>query len=428
MLSDQDIIERIQAGEERRDLDYKEDIDLSSGNKKAKVKIVKHVVAMANAGGGVIVGGVRETDTGFVLDGMPSDSRRQFDSTPLNDFVAGYCDPSINTTTRIIELKGKHFGIIIVPGFREQPHIITDNYPNILRKGDILVRSASNNTRRARPEELNEMLNHALQHRTKMFGGMLRKVLASRKPILTEQPQEVSTPFDLESYLETYRGFRIFEIEPEQNLSLAHPMKLPNAMAESVIKNKHGLNSFPCSDPYHGTERRLSQGVAFVEEHTGVMQHLAFSYLDITGFVFCAENLQEDNQKSELPEKRLGVLACARMILGGVLFAVRYYRALDHQSRVTVRFRVESTTPRRLVMDSRHLGFLRQTAMNSMDVPIVVERNINLSDDRAALETTAQNMLREFCWFFYLDMSEKDAKNIIKRVIENVLALPAESA
>lgn len=235
LLTDEDIIDRIKSKTEHPDFDYKDDINLS-GNKKYKAEIAKDVVAIANYGGGLIVAGVPESTTGYVLKGMPEASLRVFDSTALNDFVKNYCSPPINTTTRKIEIDGNVYGVVVVPGFATQPHIITKDYPEVLRTGDILVRSASNNSVRAGPHDLRKLIDLAVRRRQGTLGDLLQAALESTRPVLVGgsslSAREVEVPFDRAEYGERYKGFRIVTSVPLDGWASARPAKLKPGSAK----------------------------------------------------------------------------------------------------------------------------------------------------------------------------------------------------
>ena len=50
---------------------------------------------MANTGGGWIVVGVSETDSGFSQHGVTDEQARSFETTRLNNFLNNYADPPI---------------------------------------------------------------------------------------------------------------------------------------------------------------------------------------------------------------------------------------------------------------------------------------------------------------------------------------------
>ena len=268
--TEQDIIALIESGEERPDFDYKADIDLTAG-KREKAEIAKDIIAMANSGGGLIVGGVKETPEGYVWEGMSQVALKVFDSTALNDFVKSYCAPLINTTTRKVEIDGRVYGVIIVPEFADEPYIVVKDYPEVLKPGDLLVRSASNNSVRAGPDELRKLINLAVRRRQSALKDMLQAALESRRPMLvgtaTASAETVKSPFDRSKYAESYKGFRIVTIAPIEAEVSVRPMELRGAAEKAIVTNRRsGYQGFP--PPYfpRAVEKRLPVGIAFESE------------------------------------------------------------------------------------------------------------------------------------------------------------------
>jgi len=246
--TEQDIIALIKSGEERPDFDYKADIDLTAG-KREKAEIAKDIIAMANSGGGLIAGGVKETPAGFLWEGMSRAVLKAFDSTALNDFVNNYCGPPINTTTRKMEIDDKVYGVIIVPGFAEQPHIVVKDYPEVLRRGDLLVRSASNNSVRAGPEDMRKLISLAVRRRQGALKDLLQAALETRPALVgaaASSAEFIEAPFDRSDYAERYKGFRVVTIAPDEAQVTVRPMMLREAAAAAVVTDsRSGYPSFP---------------------------------------------------------------------------------------------------------------------------------------------------------------------------------------
>jgi len=74
---------------EGKNTEYK--LRFDPGDSRAKTKLVKHIVAMANSGGGEIIFGRDETS----IPGLPQDIARQLDSAALTDYVEKYVDKGL---------------------------------------------------------------------------------------------------------------------------------------------------------------------------------------------------------------------------------------------------------------------------------------------------------------------------------------------
>lgn len=74
---------------EGKHIDYKCGFDAQ--NPKAKIELLKNLIAMANAGGGQIIFGCSETSE----EGVDEATRRELDSARLADAASLYTQPAI---------------------------------------------------------------------------------------------------------------------------------------------------------------------------------------------------------------------------------------------------------------------------------------------------------------------------------------------
>jgi hypothetical protein len=426
-LTEQEVINLIEAGEERPELDYKADIDLTA-NKKEKVEIVKDIIAMANSGGGILVGGVHEEPQGFVWSGMPDDSLKAFDSTALNDFVTNYSDPPINTTTRKITIGDEVYGIVIVPAFYSEPHIVIKDYPDVLRVGDILVRSASNNSVRATPTELRKIIDLAVKRRRGALKDLLQGALESTRPTLVgglSQGESSKPPFDRSEYSDKYIGFSIVKIVPENWESDIRPMSITDVVKNSAINDRNGYSDFPPINLPNAVEKRLPMGIIYQQENEYHPQ-LSFVFLDIHGQVFCVESVWDYVEAEPKQGGGVGLLSTMQRIFGAILFGRQYYPALGYTGKIRIRYSLESSIPRYLVMESNNYWPFLKQYYNNMDAPIVVERVFTTSMDLAELEAITKDLVSEFFWYFYYDLKDSDVNNFLEDVKQKRIRIPRE--
>lgn len=428
--SEDHLIAQIKCGSERPDLDYKEQIDLCADRKREKAELTKDIIAMANFGGGLIIGGVRDVGGRFEMVGMGQDQLKQFDSTRLNDFVKNYSDPPVNTLTRVVATEGMNFGIVIVPGFGEQPHIVTNDYPGILIKGDLLMRSASNNSERAGPHDLRGLLDRAVVRRQGTMGAMLRSVLDVARPVILDESQSgpnLPVPFQREKHLERYGGFCITSLKHAGVRQAVRAMDLRDAVQKSAVLGKRGGRLFPSHWLENATETRLPIGIAYELELAAewTENRLQFAYFGSDGRVFCAQSLPEPRMDVKEPEAWIGFMSTFTNVYMAILFARRYYPAIGVQGPARLTVSVESRVPRRLVMDWQRHDPWYGRFMSSMDIPVAVEGQISCDEPLAQLDTTAARMMREFCWFFYLDLSDSEVSRLLDSV-KSELSIPQE--
>jgi hypothetical protein len=428
LWTEQDIIALILSGEERPDFDYKDDLDLTA-SRKAKAEMAKDVIAMANSGGGLIVGGVRETSKGYVWKGMSQAALETFDSTALNDFVKSYCAPPINATTRKVEIDGKLYGVIIVPEFADQPHIVVRDYPEVFKTGDFLVRSASNNSLRAGPDELRKLINLAVRRRQGALKNMLQAALENRRPTLigaaTSSAESVGAPFDRSKYADTYKGFRIVTIAPVEAQVSVRPMELRGAIEQAIVIDHSGYQDFPPTYFSRAVEKRLPVGIAF-EQESESRHRLSFAFFGVYGEVFCADSLWEDNRQDVQDIESIGLFSTIKMMFEAVLFARRYYPALGHEGTVAVRYSQESSVPRVLEMDSRDHWPLHSQYYNDLAIPVAVERTIRTDANLESLEEVTKDMMIEFFWYFHFDFARESATPFLEYLKEKRVRIPRD--
>lgn len=427
--TDQDLITMILSGAERPDFDYKDDIDLT-GDKKHKAELTKDIIAMANSGGGLIVGGVGETTGGYNWKGMSDHTLKAFDSTALNDFVKNYSAPPINTTTRKIQIEGKVYGVIIVPEFYEQPHIVIRNYDQVLTTGHILVRSASNNSVCAGPDDVRKLIDLAVRRRQGVLKEFLQAALEDTRPQLvggaTSVAEEIEVPFDRAEYSRTYKGFRVMALRPEGEQIRLRPMDLRHAVEEAIIYTPNGYERFPPAVFPGSVEQRLPIGVAF-EQTAGPNSVLTFTFLGVDGSVFCVESLWEDGRWPPTEESGVvGIVTTTARILDTLLFGRKYYSALGFQGSVQIQYSLESSVPRQAILDSGDLWFPRVRYDSVFSVPVKIQATTSAKASLEQLETLTQEMIREFFWYFHLDLGEGDVDSYLEQVKAKLVRVPED--
>jgi hypothetical protein len=427
-LTVEQLIEFIQAGVERPDLDYKEDIELGRDKKEQKARLAKDIIAMANTDGGVIVGGVKELSSGFEFSGMSEQSLQDFDSTAINDFVSNYCDPPINATSRIIPIGDNRFGVLVVPEFNEQPHIVTKNYSEVFSEADLLVRSSSNNSVRAGPNELRQMLNKATMRRQGALRDFLQVALSTQAPKLVGQGQthsEIQAPFDRDKYKDMHQGFRIVTIAVAPTFPAVRPMALRAAVLNATVNRRTGYSSFPSANLDATAETRLRIGIAYEQDNQYKSGRLGFSYFGTNGGIFDAESLWEDSPSQSRPTNGVGLLSCFQFIYSSLLFSRRYYPALGFAGDCEMRFALESSVPRVLFVDSNDFWPSSRQYINDMSLPLAVETTLSMSSTLADIEKLAADMIIEYCWYFHFDINTKNATDFLEYIKQKWLDVPA---
>lgn len=141
-MEGQGIREFIEAGKESRHLEYKESV--SWNGPSIRMKIIKAILGMANTqdGGVIVVGMERQVDNSYIPKGVTAEHLATFqDEDAIKDVVSNHADPYVEFDLRIDEYDGKKFVIFSINEFTELPVICKEQYPHILKRGVIYIRS-----------------------------------------------------------------------------------------------------------------------------------------------------------------------------------------------------------------------------------------------------------------------------------------------
>jgi hypothetical protein len=146
-LTTEKVRELIERGRESAKLDYKETFDLSST--VHKVRLVKHILAMANTAGGYIVIGVADDGTRM---GLPSGLATKLDEAAIRSQVAGYTKASVPVFVDApVVHDSKEYAIITVLPLMDRIAVAESaggyadagKQKTMFNKGDVLVRHGS---------------------------------------------------------------------------------------------------------------------------------------------------------------------------------------------------------------------------------------------------------------------------------------------
>lgn len=115
-----DLDQLLKSKKETPNLDYKETLIWDRSHRDEKLEITKDILAMANTqDGGRIVFGVRDGD--FEVVGLSNEAYDSFDTTPVNQFLHNYADPTFTCSVIKQEIEGKKVVVIDIPEFSEVP-------------------------------------------------------------------------------------------------------------------------------------------------------------------------------------------------------------------------------------------------------------------------------------------------------------------
>jgi hypothetical protein len=131
-----------------------------SFNWGSRAKYAKTIAAFANARGGYIVFGVK--DSPHKLVGLKSKNFESLDDADITQYLNEHFDHELRIERRIFEASGIEFGVVYVYESARKPVICTKNAGDELREGDIYYRYRAT-SRRIRHSELRLLIDEEAQ-------------------------------------------------------------------------------------------------------------------------------------------------------------------------------------------------------------------------------------------------------------------------
>ncbi len=179
------------------EVDYKDGIKFNAGD-DFSLKLAKHILGMANAGGGHIVLGYKENAAKHpeALASLPAEVLASYDVSVLASFVEKYKAGSEKIS--LVIHKDKHpdnavtYPIIEVHGFKERPFFCKSSAGNgILQEGALYIRIASARTVKiASPDDWDQLISLCVEKKQdsllKRFHALLREVGAGSPAVTPE--------------------------------------------------------------------------------------------------------------------------------------------------------------------------------------------------------------------------------------------------
>ena len=141
-MDERSIRDFIEAGKESRQLEYKQSVSWDEAS--IRMNIIKTILGMANTpdGGTIVIGMERQDDNLYIPKGTIEDHEKTFQNEDnMKDVVSNYADPYIEFDVGIYEYEEKNFVVFSISEFSELPVICKREYPDILRRGALYIRS-----------------------------------------------------------------------------------------------------------------------------------------------------------------------------------------------------------------------------------------------------------------------------------------------
>ena len=162
---------------EGADLDFKEMMDMSSGDKINKEKLLKRISAIANS----------VESTGWLLFGVENDTKKIVGCTVLEEekiqqICSQYIHPPVDITVENISYQSKNLGLITITSSKKPYEIIKTT--GGLTKGNVYIRRGSV-TEKATPIEIHELF----KSREEDTSPLLEWVESEAKQVVIEKVQ-----------------------------------------------------------------------------------------------------------------------------------------------------------------------------------------------------------------------------------------------
>lgn len=161
-------------------LDYKAHQSWNAMNAAARGKFIRHLAAFANTGGGFLVVGVGEDDSGCPCDytGLTEEESSSFDPSAVGAYINRCVEPPIDFSLERPTVRGKRYAVFVVKPFKDLPHVCTRSVENELQTGVFYIRTRDASSRPAhRAMEMHRLIQHALRNQRELLAKMLRGIL-----------------------------------------------------------------------------------------------------------------------------------------------------------------------------------------------------------------------------------------------------------
>ncbi|RLI97783.1 MAG: hypothetical protein DRP00_03480 [Candidatus Aenigmatarchaeota archaeon] len=169
---------------EQRNVEYKEAVPFKE-REEFSYKLVKHILGMANAGGGYIVIGFTERDGLLQSDpGLDDAVVSSYDTTKLLQYVAKFVRGNLTPEVTVEKVKhgGRVYPIISVGGFEKTPFFCGSTVPQerpILKEGALYMRDRLARTVvLASPQQWEDLIGLCVSKRQSELIGVFREFLA----------------------------------------------------------------------------------------------------------------------------------------------------------------------------------------------------------------------------------------------------------
>jgi len=449
MSNSQELINLILHPYESKELDFKGPMAWNGNDKKACCEIVKDILAMANTKGGFVVIGVEDTKSGFNRIGLTPEQNASFQSEEINRFVQRYAEPPINTTLSKIPYDGKSFVIISIPQFSSIPHICKIDYPGVLTKPTLYVRTDNNESAPiATTSDFHALIESSISKREQSILTAIRSIIKGYEPdkdqnqtINEQYTNQISfaiTAFEEKKPLKekNYIGYRevtFYPVSSFDNKRFEIP-KLKGAIKQASINFKGWPFVFVSGDQkeLYVIQDGIESLVTFTDFNGN--DRIDFWRLYTSGLFYHRSLMWEESDDRKRRPKMIDLnyvhskehkgptmdfVALTFYVAEAVNSLVLLYTALGmDEEPITARFRVTGTDNRLLTSSdtSRELSMVYIAKIPE----IVEEKTYSLNEWKAGIVDLSVDVIKSICIKFNWDnpsvsVFRKDIEKLFSR-------------
>jgi hypothetical protein len=427
----------ISRGYESKELDYKSAIYWCENEKKGCCEIVKDILAIANHGGGWIIIGVSEIDSGFSPDGVSGEQASTFDTTRVNRFLNNYADPPINTTIHKPKFEDKLFVCIAIPGFSDTPHICQKEYPDVLTAPTLYVRTYNNESAPIKTSAdfrdivergIKNRSDHLLESfRTILHGGLLQTKPTAKESFLEQIETAKEIGNTLNPHLTKNYAYRESAFFPSQFNEDYFEIPVLSRMAQNAMDHFRGWPFIFYSSNRGEITHVVNNGyeTIHVEKHPftgGDVFH--FWKLYQSGLLYTKEILWEDTLVSATgKEMYVDYINLSLMCAQAIWCLTKLYETVvDESEEITLILSLIGIKDRMLKTENKWVIYSDSYGFTCHADSLTYQKSLPLVDWRAGLIDHALDMCKYFLQRFNWDNPNLDtSKKFIEKMLQKIL-------
>lgn len=421
-----DLDQLLKSKKETPNLDYKETLIWDRSHRDAKLEITKDILAMANTqDGGRIVFGVRDGD--FEVVGLSNEAYDSFDTTPVNQFLHNYADPTFTCSVIKQEIEGKKVVVIDIPEFSEVPIVCkqsanSSSNTEILKKGAVYIRTKDCSSEPiSTADEMRSILAIGLTRKSDELLGLIQKLITGKplqetvedKKLYEEEIGEAKEFFDSNLTAEV-GSWELIAYPTTYNPDLIQNSIDAGNIVEQAVVRLRGWD-LPHVDS-HGNKSNFGKGKQSFTVSDRVQVQEAWRMYKSGLFVW-KDYFKEDLRGYEQDGKKVLFFVSAIYSLTEImLFMKRIYAETLGAESIHIELTLNGCKGR--MLGEGQPGLLHWGYVSSEE-KILVKKDIKTVDLMASFESVARDFVREiFMLFNWNDPAESMLVDWQKKLLE----------